>query len=106
MTLLNAITMLVILVIIGWIFAPSSKDSLDRLLTIGKNRINVVTYRLLESPEYTVRSYSGRLDVLKNETRSSLEPLYKNLTCEERKYISRNLGYHIAQRAKLIIPTN
>lgn len=106
MTLLNAVTLIAILATIGWMFTPSSKERIDRQLAIGKTQIDTVMYRLLETPEYVVRSYSGRLDVLKNETRVLLEPLYKNLTCEECKYIRRNLGHHIARRAKLTMPIN
>lgn len=101
MTLLIAITILVILVTIGWSNAPKTREYLDNKINIGKEQIDAVMYRLLETPEYTVRSYSGRLDVLKNETRSSLEPLYKNLTDDECKYVRRGLGYHISRRAKI-----
>lgn len=101
MTLLNAITILVILVAIGWSIAPNTREYLDNKINIGKDQIDTVMYRLLESPEYTMRSYSGRLDVLKNETRTLLEPLYKNLTDDECKYVSRGLGYHFARRAKI-----
>lgn len=106
MTFLIVVTIAVVVITIGWLVTPSGKDSLDSQLAYGKNQIDTVMYRLLETPEYATRSYSGRLDVLKNETRALLEPLYKNLTCEECKYIRRGLGYHIARRAKLTIPTN
>lgn len=107
MALLIITTIAVAIITIGWsLLEPSSKERLDSQLACGKTQIDVVMYRLLESPEYTARTYSGRLDVLKNETRELLEPLYKNLTCEECKYIRRGLGYHIARRAKLTIPVN
>ena len=107
MTFLIGTIIVVTLIAIGWLAVTSSaEEHIECQLVIGKAHIDIVMYRLLESPEYIARSYSGRLDVLKNETRSLLEPLYKNLTCEECKYIRRGLGYHIARRAKLTIPTN
>lgn len=101
MTFVIAIIITIGAIAVGWSIAPNTREYLDNKINIGKDQIDTVMYRLLESPEYTVRSYSGRLDVLKNETRVLLEPLYKNLTDDECKYVSRGLGYHISRRAKL-----